>query len=185
MLQDFGIEHKILGVTCDNASPNDVMIDELEISLEEFAGDANRIRCFLHIVNLVAKSMLKQFDVPKKDRSENDSDAGSDTLDDQLRDLAEGIDLEDEMTLAADEGEQDQEDHSLVDELSRLSSGARKAAETEIRPIRFVLVKVSPHSDSTLPLTSSSRFSRSADWRSRSSTQRRSFFRSGIKSSKS
>jgi hypothetical protein len=182
VLQDFGIARKILGVTCDNASPNDVMIDELETIIEEFGGDADRIRCFLHIVNLVARSMLKQFDVPKKDGG---SDKENDALDDQLRDLAEGIELEDEITLAEDEGEEDVGMEELADELSRLSSGERTAAETEIRPIRFVLVKVSANSDSLIPLTSLSRLSRSAGSRSRLSTQRRSSFRSGIGFSKS
>jgi hypothetical protein len=119
------------------------MIDELERTLEEFAGDASRIRCFLHIVNLVAKSMLKQFDVPKK--GPNDGlEGSSNTLDDQLRDLAEGIELEEEMTLAADEGDEDEDDTcEWVDEVARLSSGERKTAEDQIRPIRFVLVKAS------------------------------------------
>ena len=70
ILEDFGITHKILSVTCDNASSNDAMIDELEQMMEEFAGDPNRIRCILHIVNLVAKSMLKQFDVHQRQRQD-------------------------------------------------------------------------------------------------------------------
>ena len=150
VLQDFGIMHKILGVTCDNPSPNNVMIDELETIIEEFGGDADRIRCFLHIVNLVARSMLKQFDIPKKDGgSDNENNA---QLDDRLRDLAEGIELEDEITLVEDEGEEDVGMEELADELSRLSSGEQTAAEMEIHPIRFVLVKVS--ANSPLPLTS-------------------------------
>jgi hypothetical protein len=42
------------------------MIDELVDLLPRFPGQANRCRCFLHIVNLIAKTLLKQFDVPKK-----------------------------------------------------------------------------------------------------------------------
>ncbi|TFK78991.1 hypothetical protein K466DRAFT_469637, partial [Polyporus arcularius HHB13444] len=52
----------ILGVTADNASPNDTMIDELTKLLPDFAGQDNRARCFDHIVNLCAKSVLKPFD---------------------------------------------------------------------------------------------------------------------------
>ncbi|RDX45346.1 hypothetical protein K466DRAFT_443634, partial [Polyporus arcularius HHB13444] len=52
----------ILSVTCDNASSNDTMIEELSQLLPEFQGDFSRTRCFLHILNLVAKAMLKQFD---------------------------------------------------------------------------------------------------------------------------
>ena len=64
-------------------------------------------------------------------------------MDDQLRDLAEGIKLEDKITLAADEGESDEDMSEWVDEMARLSSGERKTAEDQIRPIWFILVKVS------------------------------------------
>jgi len=85
ILDDFGIAHKvslldylhknlrltidvvcqILGVTCDNASPNDVMIDTLAGLVVTFPGAANRTRCFTHILNLVVKVILRPFDVPK------------------------------------------------------------------------------------------------------------------------
>lgn len=42
------------------------MVSELEKMLPEFPGEAARTRCFAHIVNLVAKSVIKQFDAPKK-----------------------------------------------------------------------------------------------------------------------
>ena len=41
------------------------MINELEDLLEEFPGASNQTRCFAHILNLVVKSILHQFDVPK------------------------------------------------------------------------------------------------------------------------
>ena len=47
---------------CDNASNNDVMIEELEHLLNDFPGAANQMRCFAHIINLVVKSILRQFD---------------------------------------------------------------------------------------------------------------------------
>ena len=49
------------------------MTDELSVLLEEFPGSVNRTHCFTHILNLVAKSILKQFDVPKTKAGE-DSD---------------------------------------------------------------------------------------------------------------
>jgi hypothetical protein len=120
------------------------MIDELEKLLEDFAGDPSRIRCFLHIVNLVAKSMLKQFDVPKKQ-----GDGGGETedsrLDDALRSLAEGIEREEEITLGEDETERaddEVDEDEWVDELQRLSADERDTAHGQIQPIRFVLVKV-------------------------------------------
>ncbi|THH20278.1 hypothetical protein EW146_g1036 [Bondarzewia mesenterica] len=62
ILQDFAIEDKILSITCDNASNNETMVAELSALLLNFSGEANWTRCFLHIVNLVTKSLLKQFD---------------------------------------------------------------------------------------------------------------------------
>ncbi|TDL16424.1 hypothetical protein BD410DRAFT_702142, partial [Rickenella mellea] len=55
----------ILSITCDNASPNDTMTSKLAEILDTFPGAANRTRCFAHILNLVAKSIIRQFDLPK------------------------------------------------------------------------------------------------------------------------
>ncbi|KAF9015873.1 hypothetical protein BDZ89DRAFT_904414, partial [Hymenopellis radicata] len=52
---------KVLSVTCDNAAPNDVMMECLVDGLPNFGGPRARTRCFAHIVNLVAKSMLCLF----------------------------------------------------------------------------------------------------------------------------
>jgi hypothetical protein len=118
------------------------MIDNLEDMLDDFAGDPSRIRCFLHIVNLVAKSLLKQFDVPKK---KNDGDNEGGALDDLLRQLAEGIEEEEQTTLAesaSDEDEDEDDVNDWVDELQSLDAGEREMAAVQIWPIRFVIVKV-------------------------------------------
>ncbi|KAI0371579.1 hypothetical protein BV20DRAFT_902661, partial [Pilatotrama ljubarskyi] len=52
----------LLAVTADNAAPNDTMIEELNELLENFPGEANRGRCFDHVVNLCTKSVLRPFD---------------------------------------------------------------------------------------------------------------------------
>ena len=46
------------------------MIDELATLVDNFPGSTNRTRCFTHIINLVVKSILQQFDVPKVKRNE-------------------------------------------------------------------------------------------------------------------
>ncbi|KAF9028133.1 hypothetical protein BDZ89DRAFT_904045, partial [Hymenopellis radicata] len=53
---------QIIGITCDNAANNDVMMDKLGEDMEDFDGPRARARCFTHVVNLVAKSLLKLFD---------------------------------------------------------------------------------------------------------------------------
>ncbi|KAH7903432.1 hypothetical protein BJ138DRAFT_979674, partial [Hygrophoropsis aurantiaca] len=52
----------ILSVTADNASSNDTMTDKLADLVPHFGGEVSRTRCFLHIVNLVAKSLIREFD---------------------------------------------------------------------------------------------------------------------------
>ena len=58
-------------MTCDNASNNDTMVEELEDRLTKFS-TVNRMHCFAHILNLVAKSLLKQFDVKPSKKKDND-----------------------------------------------------------------------------------------------------------------
>ena len=42
------------------------MIDQMQDRLPAFQGDATRVCCFAHVVNLMAKSVITQFDLPKK-----------------------------------------------------------------------------------------------------------------------
>ncbi|KAG1843643.1 hypothetical protein C8R48DRAFT_556094, partial [Suillus tomentosus] len=53
---------QILCITCDNAANNTVMVDNLADILPSFPGTVNHTRCFLHMINLVAKSLIKEFD---------------------------------------------------------------------------------------------------------------------------
>jgi hypothetical protein len=94
ILEDFGISNKvsgfgiavnwlathsghiqILSITCDNASNNDTMIDELADLLDDFPGPANQTRCFTHVLNLVVKSIIRQFDSPKSKADKNSNEA--------------------------------------------------------------------------------------------------------------
>ena len=83
VLKNFGIEDKvsisniksaithlrfvlqILSITGNNASNNDTIIQYLGDALNEFPGPANQTQCFVHTVNLVAKAILKPFDVQR------------------------------------------------------------------------------------------------------------------------
>lgn len=47
------------------------MIEEMSDLIPTLTGAANHTHCFLHVVNLVAKSLIQQFDV-KKDAAEDD-----------------------------------------------------------------------------------------------------------------
>jgi hypothetical protein len=45
------------------------MINHLGVVVDAFPGPPNRTRCFTHILNLVAKCIMKQFDAPKKKKT--------------------------------------------------------------------------------------------------------------------
>ena len=63
---------QILGIRCNNASNNNAMIEELTARLEAFPGAANKVCCFLHIINMVAKGVLHQFEPPKSKKQGQD-----------------------------------------------------------------------------------------------------------------
>ena len=138
VLVAFGL--KILSVTCDNASANDTMVEELELLIEQFNGQTSRARCILHVGNLVAKSMIKQFDIPRGRQGE---DPGEEEK--NLRALADGVDIKDyEMigTIGKDP-EKDDDMDGWVDEIALLSAQEKARLENDIRPVRFALTKVS------------------------------------------
>ncbi|GLB40642.1 hypothetical protein LshimejAT787_0805130 [Lyophyllum shimeji] len=66
VLKEYGIAEKKLACVCDNATPNDVMVDSFDQWIPNDPGQANRVRCFCHVINLVSKSILALFDSPKK-----------------------------------------------------------------------------------------------------------------------
>jgi len=82
----------VLSVACDNVSPNDMMINELMDLLAHFPGPANCIHCFLHIINLIAPKILKQFDLPKtkSDESETDLDRLAGDIEKEELEMREG-----------------------------------------------------------------------------------------------
>lgn len=148
-------------MTCDNASNNDTMTTELNVLLPAFSS-VNRTRCFAHILNLIAKSILKLFDIPKpkkkagvgdelaNDEPVNDGPAYNDPeLDDDERELLElaGDIDEEELTTRqendADDDDEDDDEEDWVDEMAELTEDELRALKTSILPISRVLVKVS------------------------------------------
>lgn len=102
-------------MTCNNTSNNDTMVEQLSFLLPEFDGNFNQVCCFAHIVNLVAKLLLRQSDVQKVQGSA----AGK--FDDNVKvlfKLAEGLEEEEEQVVA--EKRQDGGDLSC---LTRIKSG--------------------------------------------------------------
>jgi hypothetical protein len=117
------------------------MIDELVDLLPNFPGAANRCRCFLHVINLVAKTLLKPFDVPKK--------KAEDVLDDaerELLELAADLEVEEAETVAANglggDSEENDDVEGWVDETEALTPEEQEELRENAQPVKLVLVKV-------------------------------------------
>ena len=124
------------------------MIDELEELLPQFS-KVNHTRCFLHVINLVARTLVKQFDVHKTATGTISADedyevrelAGDLDYDGEERQTREAI-LQESTTMEGSVGPDDDVD-GWVDEMAALSIGDCAALEESVCPAKMVLVKVS------------------------------------------
>ena len=122
------------------------MIEHLAVLVDAFPGAPNQTRCFAHILNLVVKSVLRQFKAPKKgkeladvvdhvvmeiDNDNNDKDEGDGSDNEGGSNECEDVD---------DEVVDDDEDGLLPDEMSEEES---LRVKERVKPIRLVLTKVS------------------------------------------
>ncbi|EFP76288.2 uncharacterized protein PGTG_02729 [Puccinia graminis f. sp. tritici CRL 75-36-700-3] len=86
IVEKFGLEDRICGIVSDNASNNKTIIAELEtLDWKRFKGEAQWIRCFAHIVNLIVKAILRPFTRKKSDgRTAEFDDFDEEEAEDQL-----------------------------------------------------------------------------------------------------
>ena len=105
-----------------------------------FGGQATRTHCFLHIVNLVAKLIIKEFDIPDKCSNSTDGEAEC------LHQIAGDIKREDKVTLAemgtGDPDDVDNDDAKWTYDLDDMMPEECMQVEQDIYPVRMVLVKV-------------------------------------------
>jgi hypothetical protein len=133
----------LFGITCDNASANDAMIESLADLLPDFPGAANCTCCFTHILNLVAKCIMKQFDSPKSKRMGfQDDDVANNKMkmkiQEDLHALEEEIEEEDEETV-----EDDRVSDEEIDKMRRGMTGKEVwDLEKSIKLMCLVLTKV-------------------------------------------
>ena len=123
------------------------MIEHLAVLVDSFPGSANQTLCFAHILNLVAKSVLRQFEAPKgKDKKAIDDAAKElavifDEMDDDVdkseisKNGGDGDDVDDDVVDDDEDGLPDEQDEMSEDELLSL--------QESVKPIRLVLTKVS------------------------------------------
>ena len=104
--------------------------------------------CFLHIVNLIAKSVIRQFDIQKKWDNEH-----LDEAEQELHNLAGDVDLENEQAedvmeqcqINSDidmEAESDDNIKGWIDEMMLPSLTECEWVEEDIHPVKLILVKV-------------------------------------------
>jgi len=127
---------QILSITCDNASNNDTMIEELANLLDDFPGPANQTRCFTHVLNLVVKSIIRQFDAPKSKKDRN--------LTNELLTFADNLDFEDEELTGRDDGEEEDDNvEGWIDERLLMTEQEVEKLDESVAPLRLLLTKVS------------------------------------------
>ena len=88
-------------------------------------------------MNLIAKQLLKQFDVPRKN-----ANAVLDEVERELRELVEGLDIEELVAWEEREGEDDDNTEGWINKMEILTVEDREELEKSIGPIWVVLVKV-------------------------------------------
>jgi hypothetical protein len=113
------------------------MVKALGDILVAFPGESSRTRCFSHIINLIAKSILKQFDINKAQKGE--------TVDEALQELIEDLDQEvlEKTEEEGSGGDDDDNTDGWVDEREEMSETECKELDEDVQPVRQVLVKAS------------------------------------------
>jgi hypothetical protein len=110
-----------------------MMIVELLALLQDFPGASNQSRCFTHILNLAAKSIIKQFDLPKSEAKVMLDKAAK-----ELAKLAAKLEQEELMSHGSpgDEGEEDDDDSDgWVNEEALLSDNECEELNKSVKPV--------------------------------------------------
>ena len=126
------------------------MIKHLSTLVENFPSTTNQTHCFTHILNLVAKSILHQFELKKKTRDGEAEDIDNATK--ALAALAQELKVEDSVELADDPDGldidedlevDDNDNDELQDEHDSTSEEDLAEMEESLVPIWLMLTKVS------------------------------------------
>ena len=114
------------------------MIEELEDRIKDFAGLINHTRCFLHVLNLVVKSVIRQFDLPKKRVEAILKEAKA-----KLVQLAGNLEIEELDTQKDFDGEDDDNNvKGWIDEREEMTVGERDELDDSVRLFHLMLTKV-------------------------------------------
>ena len=120
------------------------MINALAKLAVTFPGAPNQTCCFMHILNLVVKVILCQFDVPKAQ-----VDEALDVASRALVELAGDIEIEEE-AMDDGNGEDDNGLEGWIDPHNEMLQDELDKLDLAVCPVQLVLVKVSSNSSQTL-----------------------------------
>jgi len=117
------------------------LIEHLSTLVDGFPGAANQTRCFAHTINIAAKAILKQFDVPKAKPGTVLDEASQ-----ALSALAKEVDSEECTEQEAWEADDEDEDDRPLDRWVDLREGLTAEEVSELdestQPVQSTLVKV-------------------------------------------
>lgn len=115
------------------------MISKLAELIKDFPGESNQTQCFLHILNLVVKSVIHQFDLPNKQ-----ADGILDKAKAELCKLVGNIELE-EMTWEQECSTDDDDDSAegWVDEHREMTEMEVEELDKSVGLLCLMLTKVS------------------------------------------
>ena len=118
---------------------------ELDDLVDEYS-EVNHICCFLHIVNLIMKAMLRQFDISKCKKK---GEAVDNEWEEMLRELTVDIEEEEQLMqtfgngVMQDDTEDDLITNAKIDDALDMLVEELTDLQTEVHPVMLVLVKVS------------------------------------------
>ena len=125
------------------------MIEHVSVLISNFPGAANQTRCFTHILNLVARSILHQFEAPKKKGADDSEDFGRSA--EVLAELTKELELDEPENFANEFGDDEDElnladkndDDGLGDEHDGMSEEEVANLQASLFSVRLMLTKVS------------------------------------------
>ena len=127
------------------------MIESMATVIADFPGKANRVRCLAHIVNLVVKVILRQFDVSAMKEKENIPDNGEEVNipwpEDDNDELVRVLDKEEKEMDEGDGTDDNEDDETLARDVQMIEEAMEemiKDVSKMAKPVRQVLFKVGP-----------------------------------------
>jgi len=129
------------------------MVTELDKMLISFSA-INRTQCFTHIINLISKSLLHQFDLKRDKKSGREIDDDEKSLLDLAGDIeGEEYDMAKENDTANEETADYDNLEGWVNEVATFTPEQQANLEASVRPVRRMLVKVQQDKSMRLTIT--------------------------------